>query len=66
MGYIDPEFPDLNRRSFLMAGAAVLTAINAFPAVPACTLSSEQEEGPCYIDDETVRPHRGELFDAHG
>jgi len=25
------------------------------PATPACTLTSEQEEGPYYIDDETLR-----------
>jgi protocatechuate 3,4-dioxygenase beta subunit len=32
-----------------------VTAITALPATPACTLTSEQEEGPYYIGDETLR-----------
>jgi len=32
-----------------------VTAIAAIAATPACTLTSEQEEGPYYIDDETLR-----------
>lgn len=48
-------FPNLSRRGFLVAGAAAITAINALPTTPSCTLTSEQEEGPYYIDDETLR-----------
>jgi protocatechuate 3,4-dioxygenase beta subunit len=48
----------LSRRGFLLAGVTgslALTAINAFPATPGCTLIGEQEEGPYYVDDETLR-----------
>jgi protocatechuate 3,4-dioxygenase beta subunit len=44
-----------SRRGFLIAGGMAVTAIAALPATPACTLTSEQEEGPYYIDDETLR-----------
>ena len=49
------HFQNLNRRSFLVAGGIAVTSIAALPATPACTLASEQEEGPYYIDDETLR-----------
>jgi len=54
MRYVDAPFALLSRRGFLVTGVAALTAANAF-GDPACTLGSEQEEGPYYIDDETVR-----------
>src|ERR1700733_12348713 len=41
----------LSRRGFLIAGGMAVTAI----AAPSCTLNSEQEEGPYYVDDETLR-----------
>jgi len=49
------RFPHLSRRGFVLAGGAALTAFRAFPETPGCTLTSEQEEGPYYIDDETLR-----------
>lgn len=51
----DVAFPQLTRRGFLVAGSMAITALNAFPATPGCTLTSEQEEGPYYVDDETLR-----------
>ena len=54
---VDPRSP-LSRRGFLLAGVAgtlALTARNAFPATPGCSLISEQEEGPYYVEDETLR-----------
>jgi protocatechuate 3,4-dioxygenase beta subunit len=45
----------LSRRRFLIAGGMAVTAISPLPATPACTLTSEKEEGPYYIDDETFR-----------
>jgi protocatechuate 3,4-dioxygenase beta subunit len=49
-------FPHLTRRGFILAaGAAALSATTAFPATPGCTLTSEEEEGPYYVDDETLR-----------
>jgi protocatechuate 3,4-dioxygenase beta subunit len=48
-------FPHLTRRGFLIAGGMALSALRAFPSDPACTLTSEQEEGPYYVDDETIR-----------
>jgi protocatechuate 3,4-dioxygenase beta subunit len=52
---VDSTFPYLSRRGFILAGGAALTAVSAFPADPACTLFTEQEEGPYYVDDETLR-----------
>jgi protocatechuate 3,4-dioxygenase beta subunit len=49
------QCPYLTRRGFFIAGGMAVTAISALPGVPACTLTSEQEEGPYYIDDETLR-----------
>ena len=49
------RFPHLSRRGFLLAGGAALTTFRAFSETPGCTLTSEQEEGPYYIDDETMR-----------
>jgi protocatechuate 3,4-dioxygenase beta subunit len=49
------RFVHLSRRGFLVAGSMALSGIAAFPAMPACTLASEQEEGPYYIEDEKVR-----------
>lgn len=49
------QYPHLTRRGFLVAGAMSLAASHAFPATPGCTLSTEQEEGPYYVDDELLR-----------
>jgi protocatechuate 3,4-dioxygenase beta subunit len=41
----------LNRRSFVIAGAAILSSVPRFlKAAPGCTLSPEAEEGPYYVD----------------
>ncbi len=55
---IRAAFPHLSRRGFLMAGAAgsvAFTPLRAFSATPGCALIGEQEEGPYYVDDETLR-----------
>lgn len=49
------RFPYLSRRGFLIAGGAALSGMRAFPSTPACSLTAEQEEGPYYVDDETLR-----------
>jgi protocatechuate 3,4-dioxygenase beta subunit len=49
------RFPYLSRRGFLIAGGMAFSGIRAFPATPACALSGEMEEGPYYVDDETLR-----------
>jgi protocatechuate 3,4-dioxygenase beta subunit len=43
------------RRGFLIAGAGALAGAPGIAATPACTLTSEQEEGPYYVDDEKLR-----------
>ena len=48
----------LTRRGFVLAGVAggmAFTSLPAFPVTPGCTLTGEQEEGPYYVDDETLR-----------
>jgi len=45
----------LNRRAFLIGGAAAARALRAMPTSPACTLTAEQEEGPYYVDYDKVR-----------
>lgn len=45
----------LSRRGFLVSGAAVVSAAWTLPSAPACTLVSEQEVGPYYIDYEQIR-----------
>jgi len=50
-----PSIDRLSRRSFLAAGTMALTQLAAFPATPGCTLTSEQEEGPYYIDELKLR-----------
>jgi protocatechuate 3,4-dioxygenase beta subunit len=49
------SFPHLTRRGFVIAGAAALSVTGTLPATPGCTLIGEQEEGPYYVDDETLR-----------
>src|SRR5262245_55950128 len=49
------RFPYLSRRGFLIAGGMALGATQIFSSTPACTMTAEQEEGPYYIDDETLR-----------
>lgn len=51
-------YPHLTRRGFVLAGVVggmTFTSRSAFAATPACTLTSEKEEGPYYVDDETLR-----------
>lgn len=38
-----------------VAGSLALTPISAFSATPECSLMAEQEEGPYYVDDQTLR-----------
>jgi protocatechuate 3,4-dioxygenase beta subunit len=45
----------INRRTFLIGGAALVGAAGAMPSTPACTLIAEQEEGPYYVDYDKVR-----------
>ena len=45
----------LTRRGFLVAGGIGIAASRAFSETPGCTLTSEQEEGPYYVDDELLR-----------
>jgi protocatechuate 3,4-dioxygenase beta subunit len=44
-----------SRRAFFITGAAALSRLKAMPATPACTLMGEQEVGPYYLDDRTLR-----------
>jgi protocatechuate 3,4-dioxygenase beta subunit len=52
---ITRQFAVLSRRSFLVAGAALASTARAMSTTPACVLTSEQEEGPFYIDYGQVR-----------
>ena len=49
----------MNRRRFLAAslisGTALTGALRAMPSTPACVLTTEQEEGPYYVDYEKLR-----------
>src|SRR5579862_6572469 len=45
----------LTRRGFWVAAGGLVVASKAWPANPTCTLTPEQEEGPYYIDDATIR-----------
>jgi len=45
----------LSRRGFLIGGAALAGAWRAMPSTPACVLTTEQEEGPFYVDASKVR-----------
>ncbi len=45
----------LSRRGFLISGAAAAAALRAMPSTPACVLTTEQEEGPYYVDYGKVR-----------
>jgi protocatechuate 3,4-dioxygenase beta subunit len=45
----------LSRRSFLISGAAAITAMRGLPATPSCVLASEQEEGPYYVNAAKLR-----------
>jgi protocatechuate 3,4-dioxygenase beta subunit len=49
------SFPWLTRRGFLIAGAGALVCRTGLSATPACVFTSEQEEGPYYVDDEKLR-----------
>ncbi len=52
----------ISRRGLLISTGTALTSLSAFSATPGCTLTSEQEEGPYYIDDETLRR---DITEAH-
>lgn len=45
----------LSRRAFLVSGAAAVATLRNMPADPACVLTTEQEEGPYYVDYGKVR-----------
>ncbi len=45
----------LSRRGFMLSTAALAGALRAMPSTPACVLTTEQEEGPYYIDDQHLR-----------
>ncbi len=49
------NFPYLTRRGFVLGGAALAGTRPLWAADPACVLIAEQEEGPYYIDDQTLR-----------
>lgn len=49
------HFPWLTRRGFLIAGTGALIAGNGLSATPSCVLTTEQEEGPYYVNDEKLR-----------
>ena len=53
---VEPVRFNLSRRGFLAGSAIALTSSQAMSATPSCTLTAEQEEGPYYIDYETMRP----------
>jgi protocatechuate 3,4-dioxygenase beta subunit len=40
---------------FFITGVAALSRLKAMPATPGCTLMAEQEVGPYYLDDQTLR-----------
>ncbi|MGO9262639.1 MAG: hypothetical protein ACLQU1_41120 [Bryobacteraceae bacterium] len=44
-----------SRRAFFITGVAALSRLKAMPATPDCTLMAEQEAGPYYLDDQTLR-----------
>jgi protocatechuate 3,4-dioxygenase beta subunit len=48
------DFPFLSRRGFVLGGTALL-ASPLRAADPGCMLTSQQEEGPYYVDDEVLR-----------
>jgi protocatechuate 3,4-dioxygenase beta subunit len=45
----------LSRRGLLLGGFALAGAWRAMPSTPACVLTTEQEEGPFYVDYKKVR-----------
>jgi protocatechuate 3,4-dioxygenase beta subunit len=45
----------LSRRGFLAGGVVLAGALRAMPSVPACVLTTEQEEGPYYVDYGNMR-----------
>lgn len=53
-----PEWTRLSRRGFFLATAAAssaLTSWNGQASTPSCVLTSEQEEGPYYLDGAELR-----------
>ncbi len=50
------KWPELSRRGFLFSAAAAgLPALKGQTATPSCVLTSEQEEGPYYVDGAKFR-----------
>jgi len=45
----------LSRRGFIIGSVGLAGALRAMPSSPACVLTSEQEEGPFYVDYKKVR-----------
>ncbi len=45
----------INRRAFIVSGAALMGAWRAMSSTPVCTLTPEQEEGPYYVDYDKMR-----------
>jgi protocatechuate 3,4-dioxygenase beta subunit len=45
----------MDRRRFIVSGAAAVSAMRVFAAEPACRLVAEQEEGPYYVPTAKLR-----------
>lgn len=52
---MDTHARNLSRRGFFLGGVALATSFRAQSLTPACVLTTEQEEGPYYIDYKMVR-----------
>lgn len=45
----------ISRRGLILSSAAAFTPLRGFASTPACVLTSEQEEGPYYVDGAKLR-----------
>src|ERR1700742_5156038 len=50
------HWAQLSRRGFML-GLATIPTLRAQDSTPSCLLTSEQEEGPYYIDGAALRPN---------